>query len=320
MKILSVVLSVVLGAGALEAPGFAQTANSTDVTRATLDNGLRVVIVRDALAPVATVHENYLVGGDETPEGFPGTAHAQEHMAFRGCTGLTADQIGAIYAQIGGYQNAETKQHSTQYFVTAPSQDLDVALRIDASCMSDVVNSQEQWEQERGAIEQEVARDLSSPIYAFITRLNHDLFRGTPYEHDALGTKESFDKTTGAMLKEFYKTWYAPNNAILVITGDVDPVATLAKIKQYYGGIPRHEVPAKPSINLQPVAADSFTLDSNLPYLADAYFISLPWNRQPGFRSVPDPERRTIESTRRHLRISAARKGFRRLVFIVRDV
>jgi zinc protease len=283
MKILTLILGAVLSIGTLDAPGFAQTANSTDVTRATLDNGLRVVIVRDALAPVVTVQENYIVGGNETPDGFPGTAHAQEHMAFRGCTGLTADQIGAIYAQIGGFQNAETKQHSTQYFVTAPSQDLDVALHIDAACMADVVNSQEQWEQERGAIEQEVARDLSNPTYSFIVRLNHDLFRGTPYEHDPLGTTESFNKTTGAMLKEFYKKWYAPNNAILVISGDVDPTATLAKIKQFYGAIPRHDIPDKPTINLEPVAADSFTLDSNLPYLLTFVSFRFPGTDSPDF-------------------------------------
>src|SRR5690349_3999823 len=64
-----------------------------DVTRATLENGLRVVIVRDPLAPVVTVQQNYLVGANETPPGFPGMAHAQEHMAFRGCSALTADQI-----------------------------------------------------------------------------------------------------------------------------------------------------------------------------------------------------------------------------------
>ena len=69
-----------------------------DVTRATLDNGLRVVIVRDPLAPVVTIEDNYLVGANETPPGFPGMAHAQEHMAFRGCSGVTADQTAAIFA------------------------------------------------------------------------------------------------------------------------------------------------------------------------------------------------------------------------------
>ena len=245
----------------------AQNGPDNSVTRETLPNGLQVVIIRDPLAPVATINENYLVGGNETPPGFPGTAHAQEHMAFRGCAGLTADQIAAIYAQLGGTQDAETQQSLTQYFATVPAQDLDVALHIDAACMADIEDTEEQWKQERGAIEQEVARDLSNPTYKFITRLNHDLFRGTPYESDPLGTTESFDKTTGPMLRDFYRKWYAPNNAILVISGDVDPAATMAKVKGLYGAIPRHDVPSKPDIQLQPVAADSFTLDSNLPYL-----------------------------------------------------
>jgi len=249
---------------AAQAGAFAQNAN---VTRATLDNGLRVVVIRDPLAPVATLEENYLVGGNETPAGFPGMAHAQEHMAFRGCTGLTADQIAAIYAQLGGFMDAQTQQNITQYFVTVPTQDLDLAMRIDSSCMSDVEDSQDQWAEERGAIEQEVASDLSNPTYEFVTRLNHDLFRGTPYEQDALGTKASFDKTTGEMLKDFYRKWYAPNNAILVITGDVDPVNVLSKVKEYYGKIPRRPVGERPAVDLQPVQADSFELPSNLPYL-----------------------------------------------------
>ena len=236
------------------------------ITRATLDNGLRVVIVRDPLAPVATVEQNYLVGGDETPPGFPGMAHAQEHMAFRGCQGLTGDQIAAIYAQLGGFGNADTQQNITQYFTTVPAKDLEVALRVDAACMQDVVDSDQEWAQERGAIEQEVAQDLSNPTYKFITRVNEDMFAGTPYAHDPLGTTQSFDATTGAMLRKFYKTWYAPNNAILVIAGNVDAAATLAEVKQIYGPIPRHSIPPRAAVSLRPVKSESFTLDSNLPY------------------------------------------------------
>ncbi len=262
--------------------GLAADDTHQSVLRATLDNGLRVVIVRDPLAPVVTVEENYLAGGNDTPAGFPGMAHAQEHMAFRGCAGLSADQISAIYAQLGGTVNADTQQTITQYFVTVPAQDLEVALRVDAACMQDVQDSQEQWAEERGAIEQEVSRDLSNPTYKFITRLNEDLFAGTPYAHDALGTRPSFDATTGEMLKKFYKDWYAPNNAILVIAGDVDPAATLAKVKQLYGPIPRRAVPAHAEVKLQPVKAESFTLDSNLPY--ELVFVSV---RMPGTDS-PD--------------------------------
>src|ERR1700685_2936323 len=99
-------------------------AAQSDVTRATLGNGLRVVIVRDPIAPVVTVEENILAGGDETPDGFPGTAHAQEHMLFRGCTGLTSAQVAAIYAQLGGANNADTQQTVTQFFATLPAEDL----------------------------------------------------------------------------------------------------------------------------------------------------------------------------------------------------
>ena len=88
------------------------------------------------LAPVVTVMQNYLVGGDETPAGFPGMAHAQEHMAFRGCRD-SGDQIAAIYAQLGG-DNADTQQNITQYFTTIPAADVELALRLDAACMQDV--------------------------------------------------------------------------------------------------------------------------------------------------------------------------------------
>jgi zinc protease len=152
----------------------------SNITRATLKNGLRVVIIRNPLAPVVTVEENYIAGGDETPTGFPGMAHAQEHMAFRGCDGISGDQISAMYAQLGGFGNADTEQNITQYFTTVPAADLEIALRIDAACMRTIDDAEEEWAQEKGAIEQEVARDLSNPPYKFLTRLNADMFAGTP--------------------------------------------------------------------------------------------------------------------------------------------
>ena len=264
----------------------AEANNAPDVTRATLDNGLRVVIVRDPFAPVATLEQNYLVGGSETPKGFPGTAHAQEHMTFRGCNGLSADQIAAIYAQLGGAMDADTQQNITQYFVTVPSQDLDVALRLDAACMASVQDQEDQWAQERGAIEQEVSRDLSSPTYKLVVRLNQAFFAGSPYEQDALGSKPSFDKTTAAMLKDFHDRWYAPNNAILVITGDVDPIPTLAKIKEYYGAISRKQLPPHPDVQFQPVRKETFTMDSNLPYTIATVSFRLPGSADPDYAAT----------------------------------
>ncbi len=269
-------------------PVFAQGVppRNAQVMRATLDNGLRVVIVRDPLAPVVTVEVNYLAGGDETPAGFPGMAHAQEHMAFRGCSSLTADQIAAIFAQLGGAGNADTQQNITQFFETVPADDLDIALRTDADCMRDIQDSQTEWAEEKGAIEQEVARDLSNPTYKFITRANEDMFAGTVYSHDPLGTKESFDATTGEMLKQFYKNWYAPNNAILVITGDVQPDAVLSKVKEFYGTIERKSLPPRPEIKLPPVKSESFTLDSNLPYLLAFIAYRMPGTDSPDYGAV----------------------------------
>jgi zinc protease len=264
----------------------AQSASGTPVTRATLDNGMKVVIIRNSLAPVATVQANFIVGGNETPEGFPGMAHAQEHMAFRGCAGMNSDQTAAIYALLGGENNADTQQNITQFFATVPSADVDVALEAQAACLRGIDNAQSEWDQERGAIEQEVQRDLSNPTYKFIDRLNGEIFAGTPYAHDPLGTKASFDATTGAMLKQFYDKWYAPSNMILIVVGDVDPAATLAKIKNLFGNIPDHPIGARPEIHLQPFKDQSFTIDSNLPYVLGFIAYRLPGTDSPDYAAI----------------------------------
>ncbi|HME81483.1 MAG TPA: pitrilysin family protein [Candidatus Eremiobacteraceae bacterium] len=240
---------------------------SASTLRATLSNGLRVIIVRDALAPAVTADMVYLVGSDEAPAGFPGMAHAQEHMAFgRSFKGLSASQLADIGTLMGSDSDAETQNTITQYYYTVPAKDLPYALKVFALQAHGVLDAQDEWAQERGAIEQEVARDLSNPFYRFFSQAQSHMFAGTPYEHDALGTRSSFDKTTGAMLKTFYGTWYQPNNAVLVIAGDIDPQATLASIKTLFSPITSHAVPARPAVHLQPLKAQTITLDSDQPF------------------------------------------------------
>jgi zinc protease len=237
-----------------------------DILRATLSNGLQVVIVRNTLAPVVTTMVNYRVGSDETPVGFPGTAHATEHMMFRGSPGVSADQLAAISAAMGGDDNADTQQAVTQYFFTTPVENLEVALRVESNRMRDLTPDNSLWEKERGAIEQEVAQDLSNPEYVFYEQLLAAMFKGSPYEHDALGTRPSFDKTTDADLRTFHNTWYVPNNAVLVVVGDVEPKNVLAQIKNIFGDIPSKELPARPNYNFSPVQSDTLKLDTDLPY------------------------------------------------------
>jgi zinc protease len=236
-----------------------------DVLRRTLDNGLRVVVVRNRLAPVVTTVVNYEVGSNEAPADFPGTAHALEHMMFRGAPGLSGEQLADIGAALGGRFDADTKQTLTQYFFTVPAEDLEVALHIESLRMQGVLASQEAWERERGAIEQEVAQDLSNPEYVLYERLLTVLFAGTPYSHDALGTRPSFDATTGAMLAGFHERWYAPNNAVLVIVGDVEPAAAADAVERLFGAIPSRPLPPRPVVDLQPVAPQTIHLESDLP-------------------------------------------------------
>ena len=261
----------------------ARAAGKGDVVRATLKNGLRVVIVRNVLAPVVTTEVNYLAGSNESPQGFPGMAHAEEHMMFRGSPGLSASQLAALDAALGGDSNADTQQVVTQYFVTVPSDALEAALRIEAIRMRAALNTEALWKLERGAIEQEVAQDLSDPQYIFYARLLEAMFPGTPYAHDALGTRPSFDNTTGAMLRKFHGDWYGPNNAILVIVGDVDPPRALALVKRHFGGIVPRATPPRPGVRLKPLKAAAIELDTDLPYSMAAVAYRLPGYTSPDF-------------------------------------
>jgi len=282
-RILAVALVTSL---AFISPASGSTRSKTEVLRATLKNGLRVVIVRDALAPVITTEVNYLVGSNEAPAGFPGMAHAQEHMMFRGSPGLSAEQLAHIIAFMGGQFNAQTQQTVTQYFFTVPAEDLEVALHVEALRMGGVLDSEELWAEERKAIEQEVVQDLSNPNYTFYTKLLAALFKGTVYEHDALGTKESFDKTTGAMLKSFYDTWYSPSNAILVVAGDVVPDQALTLVEKHFGVLPARPVPPRPEVQLSPVERETFRLPTDLPYGLAAISFRFPGTHSPDYAAT----------------------------------
>jgi zinc protease len=261
-------------------------ADSSPVLRASLPNGLRVIIVRNSLAPVVATSVNYLVGSDEAPAGFPGTAHAQEHMMFRGSPGLSADQLADIGSIMGGSFNANTRESLTQYLFTVPAEDLDVALHIEATRMRGVLDSAKDWEQERGAIEQEVAQDLSNPGYKLYEKLRAAMFAGTPYAHDALGTRPSFDATRVEMLQRFHAAWYAPNNAILVVVGDLDPAATLEKIRNLFGDISARSLPTRHLVHLGPQQAARLQVDTDRPTGTQMLAMRVPGLHSPDFPAL----------------------------------
>ncbi|MEO8803326.1 MAG: pitrilysin family protein [Rudaea sp.] len=272
MKIVSLkplACAIALGIAGLTSAAYADTAPSStaavasDVLRATLDNGLRVVIVRDTLAPMVTTQITYLAGGYQTPPGYPGTAHALEHMMFRDSKTMTGSQLNEMTGKMGGQNNAFTTNDATQYYFVTPASYLDILLNIEASRMRGALLTDKDWGLEKGAIEQEVSRDISQPSYLAFEKAERVLYAGTGYENDPLGTRPSFDKTTSKILRQFYNDWYVPNNAILVIVGDVDQKSTLADVKRLFGNIPRQDTPKRTKPKLKPVKTQ--TIASTTP-------------------------------------------------------
>jgi zinc protease len=278
---LGALLSTAIAAQASAAPSTGSTEST--VLKATLRNGLQVVIVRNTLAPVVSTDLSYLVGSRDDPPGWPGMAHAQEHMMFRGTKNLTTAELGTIATALGGDFNAETSEMTTQYQFTVPAGDLDAVLRIESDRMRGVLDLQSQWQNERGAIEQEVARDEAAPGSDFFDDAEAIAYKGTVYEHPGVGTKAAFDALTGPRLKAFWDKWYAPNNAVLVIAGNVDPQGTLAAVRARFEGIPEKVIPAHEAAHFEPLKRTVIRRGTTLAYPLAAIGLRLPGLDSPDF-------------------------------------
>jgi zinc protease len=223
----------------------------TGVTHATLANGMQIYVLQNRLSPVVSMYTNYLAGANDEP--VTGLAHAQEHMMFRGSASVNASQFSDTTAITGGTYNADTQSEVTQYFFEMPAQYLDIALNLERSRATGLLDAQSAWDQERGAITQEVVRDNSSASYRLYEKMNAHIFAGTPYADPGLGTVASFKTIEAPQLKRFYRRWYHPNDIVMVIAGDIDPVTTIAKVRALFGTIPAATLPAHPGVALQPL-------------------------------------------------------------------
>ena len=258
MRALSLVCSVMFAAFVLPAAVAAQAAPRVEVTRATLPNGLRIVVLRDRLAPVVTTWLNVDAGSND--EAFDGLAHAQEHMFYRGSRTLGGPEADQIAGFTGDEDNADTQSEITQYFHLVPAADLDLALHLDASRFAGILDAPRDWLEERGAIEQEVTRNNSDASYRLGVKILHHVMAGTHYANDGLGTLESFGKQIGSpQLRAFYGTWYHPNNALYVIAGDIDPQVAIASVRRSFGAMPAAKLPAHVVGKLTPLAPATFT-------------------------------------------------------------
>jgi zinc protease len=267
------------------APARASGTLPTDVTRATLSNGLRVIVVHDPLAPVVTAMMNYQVGSDE--QWIDGLAHATEHMMFRGSATLSSSQLMETMEITGGNFDADTQSTVTQYFFTVPSQYLDIALRAERSRASGVVMAQDQWNQERGAITQEVTQDNSNALYRLFVKMQQRIIGGTPYAKNGLGTVSSFERgVNGDQLLKFYRAWYHPNNAVYVIVGDVDGPATVAEVRRLFGDVPAAKLPARSAVTLKPLRSAIYHDVSDQSYTAVLLGYRLPGYDSPDYAAA----------------------------------
>lgn len=233
---------------------FSVSATAVTSVQQTLNNGLKVVVVEDALAPIVSVQLNYLVGSSEAPTSQPGMAHAIEHMMFRGSKGLSKDQLSAITANMGGQSSAFTGQDKTTYCFTVPKQDLPLVLRIEANRMANLTLADSDWQLERKAMMQELAQDAVLPQFQLGDMPMKLLFPHSPYENFPIGTSKGLSSITDKELQHFYQQWYGPNNALLVIAGDVNAAQVMTQVKQYFSPLKPSKLPYSPTKVAQIVA------------------------------------------------------------------
>ena len=281
MRYLRIVAAAIAVALAVFVCPGSSAAAGVDVTRATLSNGLQIIVVHNPLAPVVTTMLNYRSGSDD--QTVDGLAHATEHMMFRGSKTVSSAQLMDTLSLTGGDFDADTQDAVTQYFFTLPSQYLDVALKLERSRAAGLLMSQSLWNQERGAITQEVTQDNSNAIYRLYEKMSDRLVAGTPYAKNGLGTVSGFAHDVNSKnLLNFYSTWYHPNNATYVIVGDVDGPSTVAKVKALFGDLPAAKLPVRPPVKLKPVTAATYHDTSDQPFT-----VVLLGYRMPGYDS-PD--------------------------------
>ena len=203
----------------------------------TLANGLRVVVVEDPAAAVVQTAMWYRFGSLYETPGKTGLAHALEHMMFRGTPDLNGGGLDDVAARLGAEMNADTTNDYTHFYFVVPADQLDLTLHIEADRMQHLLLSAADWNLERGAVLAEIERDQSDPGSKLYYAVRRAAWPTSPYGLTALGEKRDVQRATVADLRHYYQTWYAPNNATLVVTGDVKAADVFARAEKYFGGI-----------------------------------------------------------------------------------
>ncbi len=218
---------------------------------ATLDNGLKVLVQEEHTAPLASVWCWYKVGSKDERPGQTGVSHWVEHMNFKGSTNIPRDKVKGIIEQFGGAWNGYTWIDQTTYFETATRDALDRMLFIESERMASCLYDPEDCESERTVIISELQGGENDPDQLLDQELTATAFKAHPYRHPTIGWLSDLQSMTREDLYGYYRRHYVPNNATLVIVGDVDTDDALRRVERQFGGIPSgdrltHQITVEP--------------------------------------------------------------------------
>ena len=216
-----------------------------------LDNGLRVVLSKDSTAPKAVVAVYYNIGFRIEPRDRTGFAHLFEHMMFQGSENLGKMEFIKLVQSNGGVLNGSTRFDFTNYFEIVPSNALETALWAEADRMKGLAITQDNLTNQQGVVKSEVRVNVLNRPYGGFPWLDMPQYANTNWHnaHNFYGDLKDLDAATLADVDKFFKTYYVPSNAVLVVVGDFESAPTLAKIKEYFGNIPSPPKPALPDIS-----------------------------------------------------------------------
>src|ERR687884_410705 len=216
----------------------------TPIEQFTLKNGLRVVFNRDSSIPVVSVAVYYNTGSRNERMGRTGFAHLFEHMMFQGSENVPKAGHFQFISNAGGTMNGTTSSERTNYFETLPANQLPLALWLESDRMRSLKVTQENLDNQRDAVKEEKRLNYDNRPYsnAFL-RLNELIYRNPRNAHSTIGSMEDLDSATIEDVREFFRIYYAPNNAVLAICGDFDPAEARALVEKYFASIPAQPVP-----------------------------------------------------------------------------
>ncbi|HEB82364.1 MAG TPA: insulinase family protein [Gammaproteobacteria bacterium] len=240
-----------------------------------LSNGMKVLVIENHRAPVVVSQVWYRVGASYEHDGITGVSHVLEHMMFKGTEKHPAGEFSEIIAANGGDENAFTGQDYTAYFQKIASDRLELCLELEADRMRNLLLQESEFKKEIEVVKEERRlRTEDKPTSLTYERFNAVAFTNSPYRRPIVGWMEDLETLTIDDVRNWYKTWYAPNNATLVVAGDVEAEQVFRLARQYFSPLPRTPVPpVKPRREAKQYGTRrlSVELPAKVPYLVMGY-------------------------------------------------